>query len=226
MSTGEPVFKSRTRLYTNFHCGEHNEDLVLSTTKDAISKLLEALEKLLTDSLFIDGVLSGGSVVDLGFPVNRSTSWKIAIKELDKDYAKWLIKLFKSPRTYLKKISAIFDSEGSLCLDIDVSLKLGKAMSDKIFGTVKKDDFKRRTTYLNAMYNTISAAKYIIFKRFMELLRSSPGIEIEDICDIYLVELEASSSGEVFIRNKSNIRGADDDKFVKLWEIPVDKLIP
>jgi len=220
------VFQSRTRLYTNFHCGEHKEQYVLDKVKEISAALITALPKLLTDDLFIEGALNGGDIIDHVAAPNRAVCWPVKVKELTKDNAKWCLKLFKSPKSYLKKVHALFDNEGTLSIDIDTRLSVSEAILEKLIGGAKNAElFKEQKCFLHVVYNTVSAAKYILISKLCSALKTCPGLDMEDVCDLYLTEIKAVDESKDFERYVYELDEESTALYKKLWELSVDKII-
>jgi hypothetical protein len=219
------IFKSKTRLYTNFHSGEHNEKYVIQTAKNMMGELIETFPATLSEDLFIEGILSGGANTQAKTISNKTPVWDVDISNLKEDYVKWLLKLFKSPKSFFKKMTAMIDGDGSLCFDVDIQVKINADLYSEIAGErCTIENFKEKRTKLHALYNTISAVKYLLFYRFVRTLKITPGVDVDDICDVYELEYIANplqseiSKYTVAIKSSSN-------KYTKLWEIPMSKIL-
>lgn len=222
--TVNTVFQSKTRLYTNFHAGEHNENFVLSKVKDAIADAMHLLANRLTDDLFVEAVLSGADITpdDDVVLTNEQTYWKVVAGDLTRESANWCLKLFKSPQYYLKSVSGVYTKDGRLCLDMYTDMTLQKNVSKKIFSaTTDAADFKSKKTFLYAIFNTITAVKYLFIRLLRRLLSSNPGIGIEGINDVYSVSVAAIDGRMEFERVISNI--VEPETIKDIFEMSPDK---
>lgn len=220
------IFQSRTRIYTNFHSGEHKEQYVLDKVKNACESLASSLPKLLTESVFIEGALDGGDIINHEITPNRAISWPVHIKHLNKDNAKWCLKLFKNPKSYLKKVHALFDNEGTLSIDIDTRLAVSDTILEKIVNSTRNDkDFNEQMCFLHTIYNAVSASKYLFISRLCSAIRVCPGLDTEDICDLYLTEIHADPMSKEFERYVYQLDEEPTSLYKKLWEMQIDKII-
>lgn len=223
--TAHTVFQSTTRLYTNFHAGEHNEDKVLTGVKTTLTDTLRALQDKLTEDAFVESVLTGAAPdYDDAMVTSERLTWKVTAKYLTKENAKWVLKLFKSPQYFFRSLGGVYDSNGRLCLDILSDLTLSKNISSRVFSAIENDlDYKQKKTFLHSMFNVVAAVKYMYIHMLQKTLAMYPGIGIEGINDLYTVEVDAIDGRMEFERIISDL--CESEKTKEIFELSTDKLV-
>lgn len=223
MKENNVIFSSKTRLYTNFCFEEPKEEYVVTRAKACVSRLLGELSAILSDDAFIEGILDGGDSIDLGFTPNIKTKYTLNLARLDSSFVKWLKKIYQAPSLYIKSIDLVEDVDGSLAIDVDTKLKIPIQRLKELTES-SDEDFNSKATKLKALYNVVVSAKYLIFKRLQQSLRLSPGIEIEDVCDVHLIEYKIDEETKTFHRH--NLQVKLENSTVKVhWKLATRDLI-
>ena len=213
-----PVFGSITRLYTNFGVKEHKSDYVIAKCKEKIKGVLEMHKTLLTDEAFVDGILSGGDSANLGIRSDALSSYKVDVSKLDKKYVGEAKTIFQSPCDYVSTVSLVEDADGSLGIDVYMNLSLARSVFKGMFN--KTMPFEMLTNRMKSLYNVLLFSKFKLFKGLKSTLKITPGIEIEDLCDILTIEYTHDTDKkkiEKIVRPISSINNAS----VLIWETSV-----
>lgn len=198
------MFKSITRLYTDFYMGEHKEDYVMDKCKDVLRCHNGSLDNIFTDEDFLEGILEGGSAPKIGFKTNVKTHYPIDIKNLSSEFVKWLKKFHKGKNNIVREMRIVQDRDLSLGIDVVCCMSIPSTICENIIFDNSQEIIKTR---ICALYNVYMSVKHKMFKTLKSKLSITPGVNVEDICDVFLVEhCIEEESGELKrkVRNISN----------------------
>jgi hypothetical protein len=223
MPKDNTIFRSTTRLYTNFHDGEHNQDRVINAVKTTLHGVSVSLEKFITDDFFVEAILKGGDAVDFGVPANRNITWHVRVPDLDPSDIKWGRKLVSHPKAFIKRIALVLAEDGTMCIDVDVELRLSNGIAKRLFSeSTDTKEYRGKKATISAINNLVTGCKYLFFDKLQRALKTTPGVEIEDMCDILTVEIRGDDHSECLERLLYNVE--DESMTSKIWEASLDKI--
>jgi hypothetical protein len=219
-----PVFKNRTRLYTNVHFDEHQLDLLVISIRKNLVGLLKEFHVALTDDAFVDALLSGGNIIERLYPFGAEISREVNPALLGKTKTRLLMKLFQSPRQLIRKVSCLISKDGELCIDIEVSISLNdRYMDDLVDKGFDKEAIPVARSFISGIFNVLSAMKHLFLSKTVSLLTAKHGVDIESTCDVS--EIEHIEVDDHFEKRQYKVVEERTDKFSWIWDIQVDKVI-